>query len=71
MIVDASWYMPNTVIQKDLQTPAVKEKICRYSSQYSVHLSAHPNNLVVNLMVHPYNRRYLRRHLPNNLLADS
>jgi hypothetical protein len=26
MIVDAPWYMPNTVIRRDLQTPSVKKK---------------------------------------------
>jgi hypothetical protein len=31
----APWYVPNTVIPRDLQIPAVKEEICRYSSQYS------------------------------------
>jgi hypothetical protein len=35
MIVDAPWYVPNTVIRRDLQTPTVKEEILRYSSQYS------------------------------------
>jgi hypothetical protein len=25
MIVDALWYVPNTVIRRDLQTPTVKE----------------------------------------------
>jgi hypothetical protein len=48
MIVDAPWYLPNIVIQRDLQTPTVKEEIHRYSSQYSARLSAHPNNLEVN-----------------------
>jgi hypothetical protein len=33
MIVDAPWYVPNTVIRKDLQIPTVKEKIQHYSSQ--------------------------------------
>jgi hypothetical protein len=66
MIVDAPWYVPNTVIRRDLQTPTVKEAIRRYSSQYSARLSAHPNGLVVNLMEQPDNRR-LRRHLPNDL----
>jgi hypothetical protein len=42
MIVDAAWYVPNTVIRRDLQTSTVKEEILRYSSQYSVRLSAHP-----------------------------
>jgi hypothetical protein len=32
MIVDAPWYVPNTVIRKDLQTPTVKEEIRRYSN---------------------------------------
>jgi hypothetical protein len=68
MIVDAPWYMPNTVIPRDLQIPIVKEEIRRYSSQYSVHLSAHLNDLIVNLVELPDNRR-LRRHLPNNLLT--
>jgi hypothetical protein len=34
MIVDAPWYVPNTVIQRDLQTSTVKEEIHHYSSQY-------------------------------------
>jgi hypothetical protein len=66
MIVDAPWYVPNTVIRRDLQIPTVKEEIRRYSSQYSARLSAHPNDLIGNLMELPDNRR-LRRHLPNDL----
>jgi hypothetical protein len=56
MIVDAPWYVPNTVIRRDLHTPTVKEEIRRYSSQYSARLSAHPNDLVVNLVELPDNR---------------
>jgi hypothetical protein len=52
MIVDEPWYVPNTVIRRDLHTPTVKEEIRRYSSQYS----AHPNDLVVNLMEQPDNK---------------
>jgi hypothetical protein len=66
MIVDASWYVPNTVIRRGLQIPTVKEEIRRYSSQYSACLSTHPNVLIVNLIELPDNRR-LRRHLPNEL----
>jgi hypothetical protein len=66
MIVDTPWYVPNTVVRRDLKTPTVKEEIRPYSSQYSARLSAHPNGLVVNLMERPDNRR-LRRHLPNDL----
>jgi hypothetical protein len=49
MTVDALWNVPNTFFQRDLQIPTVKEEICRYSSQYSARLSAHPNDLIVNL----------------------
>jgi hypothetical protein len=66
MIADAPWFLPNTVIRKDLQTPTVKAEIRRYSSQYSAHLRAHPNDLIVNLIELPDNRR-LRRHLSNDL----
>jgi hypothetical protein len=33
MTVDPHWYVPNTVIRRDLQTPTIKEEIRRYSSQ--------------------------------------
>jgi hypothetical protein len=67
MIVDAPWYVPKTVIRRDLRTPTVKEEIRRYSSQYRARLSAHPNGLVVNLMELTNNRR-LQTHLPNDHL---
>jgi hypothetical protein len=53
MIVDAPWYVPKTVIRRDLQTPTVKEEIGRYSSQYSARLSVHSDDLVANLMAQP------------------
>jgi hypothetical protein len=65
-IVDASWYVPNTVIRRELQTPTVKEETCHCSSQYSVHLSVHLNNLIVNLLAQPDIMR-LQRHLANDL----
>jgi hypothetical protein len=59
MTMDAPWYMPNMVIQRDLQISTVKEEIHCYSSGYSAHL-------VVNLKGLPDNRR-LRRHMQNDL----
>jgi hypothetical protein len=53
MIVDAPWYVPNTVIRRNVQIPTVKEDISHYSSQYSARLSAHPNDLTVNLIELP------------------
>jgi hypothetical protein len=68
IIVDAPWYVPKTVIRRDLQIPTVKEEIRRFSSQDSARLSAHPDDLIANLMELPDTRR-LRRHLPNDLSA--
>jgi hypothetical protein len=66
MIVNAPWYVQNTVIRRDLQIPTVKYEILRYSSQYNARFRAHPNDLIVNLNELPDKRR-LRRHLPNDL----
>jgi hypothetical protein len=60
-IVGAPWYVPNTVIRRNMQTVTTKEEIPHYSSQY-----IHPNDLVVNLMAQPDNRR-LQRHSSNEL----
>jgi hypothetical protein len=65
MIVDAPWYVSNTLIRKDLRCPTVKEEIRRYSYHYGARLRIHPNHLAVNLRL-PDNRR-LRRYLPNDL----
>jgi hypothetical protein len=39
MIVDASWYVPNAVIWRDLQILTIKEEICCYSWQYSASIT--------------------------------
>jgi hypothetical protein len=69
IIVDAPWYVPNSVIRSYLQTPTVNEEIRLCTSQYSARLSAHPNDPIVNLFELSDNRR-LRRHMPNNLLTS-
>jgi hypothetical protein len=53
MIVDALWYMRNTVIQRDVQVPRVKVEVRCYSSQYSARLNGHPNDLIMTLMKLP------------------
>jgi hypothetical protein len=65
MITDAPWYVPNTIIRKDLQSPTVEHEISRYSYHYSKCLSVHPNELILNLQVPPETRR-----LPKNLPID-
>jgi hypothetical protein len=46
LIVDAPWYVSNSVTRKDLQMPNVKEEIGRFSSLYAVRLHAHTMNLM-------------------------
>jgi hypothetical protein len=64
MIVDAPWYVPNTVIRRNLLTPTVEKSSA--SALNTVLASAHTQTSSVNLMALPYNRRLLRQ-LPNDL----
>jgi hypothetical protein len=50
MIVDALWYVTNSLIQRDFSCPTVKEEIRRYSSHYGDRLRTHPNHLAVKLL---------------------
>jgi hypothetical protein len=68
VIVNASsWYMPNSVIRKDLRILSVKEEISRFSSHYDVRISVHTNELIASLTEPPIHRR-LRRYWPYDLL---
>jgi hypothetical protein len=66
LIVDAPWYVWNSVIRNDLQIPTVKEEISRFSSHYNVRISVHLNELIASLTEPPIQRR-LRRYWPHNL----
>jgi hypothetical protein len=66
LIVNAPWYVPNSVIRKDLGIPTVKEEISRFSSHYAVHLRTHANELIATLTEQPTHKR-LRRYWPNDL----
>jgi hypothetical protein len=68
MIVDAPWYVVNMVVRRDLQIQTVQEEICCYISQYSAHLSAYPNDLIVNIIELPDK---VIANLPNDCLPDS
>jgi hypothetical protein len=68
LIVDAPWYVSNSVIHNDLQIPTVKEEISRFSSHYNVRISVHPNELIASLTEPPIHRR-LRRYWPHDLLV--
>jgi hypothetical protein len=66
MIVDAPWYVPNTLIQRDLHCPTIAEEIRRFSSRYGARPRTHPTHLAANLLGEPVYRR-LRRYLPFDL----
>jgi hypothetical protein len=68
MIAVAPWYVPNVILQQDLQIPSVKVEIRRFSIQYSSRLQTHPNSLGVHLTEPPEHRR-LKRHLPTDLIT--
>jgi hypothetical protein len=68
LIVDAPWYVSNSVIRKDLQIPTVKEEINRFSSLYAVRLRVHTNELIATLIEQPLHK-HLRRYWPNDLLT--
>jgi hypothetical protein len=57
MIVDAPWYVPNTLVQRDLQIPSVKEAISHYSCHYSARLTAHLNDILLTLLELPERKR--------------
>jgi hypothetical protein len=67
-IVDGPWYVPNTLIRRDLHISTVKDEIRRFSSHYGARLRTHPNHLAANLLGEPVYRR-LCRYLPNDLPA--
>jgi hypothetical protein len=68
LIVDAAWYVSNSVIRKELQIPIVKEEISRFSSLYAVRLRAHTNELIATFTEPPIHKR-LRRYWLNDLLT--
>jgi hypothetical protein len=56
-MIDAPWYVPNTLIRRDLQIPTVKEKISHYNSHYSALLTAHPIDILLTLFGPPERKR--------------
>jgi hypothetical protein len=68
LIVDAPWYVSNSIIRNDLRIPTVKEEISRFSSHYDVRISVHPTELIALLIETPIHRR-LRRYWPHDLLV--
>ena len=45
IITDAPWYVPNTVIRRDLRFLPVRQEVKNYSVTYRHRLDNHPNRL--------------------------
>lgn len=67
IIVNAPWFVPNEVIQRDLKIASVKEEIKKHSVNYSMKLSTHPNELAVNLLNEKTDKRKLKLFKPIDL----
>jgi hypothetical protein len=67
IIVNAPWFVPNWVIQQDLQISSVKEEIKNFKEKKHLRLSAHPNQLATDLLKSHCVKR-LKRFNPSDLL---
>jgi hypothetical protein len=70
IITDAPWYMPNTIIKRDLQIPTFKQDARKYSANYRKRLDALPNNIANALFQEQLGTRRIKRLYPADLVAD-
>jgi hypothetical protein len=66
-IVNAPWYVPNTLLHTDLQIPTVKAEITNFSIKYREKLTTHPNELTPALLEEEEEPRRLKRFKPTEL----
>jgi hypothetical protein len=67
IITDAPWYVPNTMIRRDLQVLPVKQEVRNYSITYRHRLENQPNRLAKSLFPGPTLNRRLKRCHPADL----
>lgn len=60
-IVNAPWYVPNRVIQRDIPMPSVRKTIKNFSVKHTERLANHPNTLANNLLVDTCEVRRLKK----------
>jgi hypothetical protein len=56
-IVNAPWYIPNTILHTDLQIPTVKAEITNFSTKYREKLITRPKELIPTLIEEEEPRR--------------
>jgi len=66
-IVNAPWYVPNTLLHTDLQIPTVKAEITNFSIKYRQKLTTHLNELTPALLEEEEEPRRLKRFKPTKL----
>jgi hypothetical protein len=66
LIVNAPWYVPNTILHTDLQILAVKAEITNFSTKYREKLITHSNELTPALLEEEEPRR-LKRFKPTEI----
>jgi len=64
---DAPWYVPNTVIRRDLKVFSVRQEVHNYSVTYRHRHDDHPNRLAKSLFQEPAPNRRLKRYYPADL----
>ena len=67
---DAPWFVPNTIIKRDLQIPTVKQEARTLSANYRKRLDNHPNNLANTLLKEQLGTRRLKRLYPTDLVTN-
>jgi hypothetical protein len=70
IITDAPWYIPNTILKRDLQIPTVKQETRKYSANYRKRFDAHSNNLANALFKEQLGNRRLKRLYPADLVTN-
>jgi hypothetical protein len=70
IITDTPWYIPKTVIKRELQIPTVKQDARKYSVNYRKRLDDHPNSLANALFQEQLGNRSLKRLYPGDLAIN-
>lgn len=68
-IVNAPWYVPNTILHTDFKITTIREEITKSSSKYRNKITDHPNELASTLFDEEELPRRLKRVTPYDLAA--
>jgi hypothetical protein len=69
VLVNAPWYVPNWLLQRDLNIPSVRDVITRLGARYCGRLRTHPNHLANILLEEDEKPRRLKRFKPADLTS--